>query len=300
MKTTDSNAIIMLIAASCIWGTTPLFAHAAFYYNVSPAMLVESRLLIGILAFYIIYGQKLSARKMNCYSTKSLLLCALCFIANYVLYHVGLIYTTPAAAQFIESTSPVFVLLFACIVKEEKLSLVKFAGTFICLIGTGLIFHSQVDIRGQMIGNILEMLAAMGWGCFIVQSSHVLKLCKPIPYLMAIFGISALLLFPFAVRELTVVEKDGLVVIVIMGIFHTSVAYYLYFEGLKRTSPVISGIIFALSPIVTLLLSTRVGKEHTTAEFLSGSLILLTGILITTMIKGSIPSAQVISDRYSS
>jgi drug/metabolite transporter (DMT)-like permease len=68
-----------------------------------------------------------------------------------------------------------------------------------------------------------------------------------------------------------------------MGFFHTFPAYILYFEGIKQTNPSSAGVVFALSPIITILLEGRLlGLLSAPIFYMGGALIISGAITVIT------------------
>ncbi|MFQ5815332.1 MAG: DMT family transporter, partial [Candidatus Hydrothermarchaeaceae archaeon] len=246
-----SMGLLLLLIASLIWSTTPVFSKLVYQDGLHPLLLVEFRLLMGFLFLLAIGKDPRSSRG----SYRDLVKLSVFGLgANYLVYHFSVYYTTASSAQVLEGTAPVFVLVFAFLMREEAVTPRKAAGVLLALMGTLLIFYSHFQ-RTFMVGDFLGVLAGLTWAYFIVQGSRTLKTIAPADSLVFLFGFSALLLAPFALSLRLVLSAKVALMVFSMGFLHTFAAYLLYFRGIKLTTPITAGVIFALNPLITVYLS---------------------------------------------
>ncbi len=266
--------IALLLASCIIWSSTPIFAKISYAY-IPPEILAELRLIFASFLFSII--------RMPVFSKEIFYLSAFGLSANYFFYHLGILYTTTPAAQSIESLAPIFVLIFAIIMKAEKINILKITAVLLSFFGSLLIFFSHFG-KEFIIGDILEIFAAITWGYFIVKSSKILRKHDVFTVLSSVFFMSSIIFMPFAVlfpknSDITI-SIASVSIIAIMGFLHTFLAYLIYYKGIKRTSPIIAGIVFSFSPIITFLLSEAFLEEYSTKSFVAGVLFISAALFI--------------------
>ena len=270
--------LLCLILAALIWSTTPIFSKVVYSLGMHPISLIEIRFLFGALFLILWKRPEINEIRLNLRNLTYLSVFGLS--ANYFFYHVGVFYTSASAAQVLESMAPIFVVVFAFLMKEEKISLKKVTGVLICVFGSALIFYSHVGIKSNLLGDALEVLAALSWGFFTVQSSRTLRRTSPLNSLVFLFLFSFIVFIPFNFIFKLALNFKAFGIACLMSFLHTFLAYLLYFEGIKRTSPTLSGVIFSLSPIFTIALSIIFLRETAGVEFYIGSAIAILGILI--------------------
>ncbi len=272
---------VFLLFVSCIiWSSTPIFAKIA-YSSLTPEVLANLRLIFAALLFFMI--------RKPVFTKDIILLSIFGLSANYFFYHVGILYTTTPAAQSIESLAPIFVLIFAILMKAEKVNMYKVLAVLLSFFGSILIFISHIG-KEFLIGDILEIFAAITWGYFIVKSSKVLREHDIFTVLSSVFFISSFVLLPFSVASSFInfhtsnfhiyPSFSSLYIVVIMGFLHTFLAYLIYYAGIRRTSPIISGIVFSFSPVLTLLFSEIFLDEYSTTTFIGGVLLISVALFI--------------------
>jgi len=282
-RNSASIGLLMLIVASLIWSTTPVLSKLVYNEGLHPLLLVEFRLLLGFLLL-LSMGKDPRPRKA---SYKDLVKLSIFGLGgNYLVYHFSVYYTTASSAQVLEGTAPAFVLIMAFLLREEALSLRKVSGVLLVLFGTLMIFYSHFQ-RIFIFGDFLGVLAGITWAYFITMGSRTLKTIGPADSLVFLFGFSALILLPFTLPLTLVLNTKVAFLVILLGVFHTFAAYMLYFKGIKLTTPITAGVIFALNPILTVYLSKNILGESSGLLYYLGVFVTILGVL-TVILKGSI------------
>jgi drug/metabolite transporter (DMT)-like permease len=275
------KGILYLLLASVIWSTTPIFAKVAYSAGTGPVELVEVRLFLGLIFMVGFYRGRIEVGCIRANLKPLFILALFGMAANYVLYHQGIYYTSASAAQVLESTAPFFIMVLALLMKEEELDTPKVLGSLLVVAGALVIFYYHLDAPGNLLGDGLEILAALTWGFFVVMSARTLRTLDSVTSLVAVFGISFFLILPLALFGSVELSLSGSLVGVSMGFVHTFLAYYLYFEGIRLTrSPILSGVIFSLSPILTIFWEALFLGISAGAGFYLGALVLLIGVMV--------------------
>ncbi|WP_456473880.1 DMT family transporter, partial [Candidatus Pyrohabitans sp.] len=188
-------------------------------------------------------------------------------------------YTSAAAAQVLESTSVAFAALFACLLREERLSQRRLTAILASIAGSALIFYSHAS-GINLLGDALAILAALTWALFTVLASRLLASLRGEEVLLLTFIIAALVLLPFAAASPMPSLQGGLIAIA-MGAAHTFLAYLLYFRGIARAKAIAATLAFALSPVVAIALSALFLQEALTSAFYAGASLILAGIAVS-------------------
>jgi DME family drug/metabolite transporter len=291
LRDNTTIGLLLLLIASLIWSTTPVFAKLVYQDGLHPLLLVEFRLLIGFLLLLALGNDP---RRMKNSYRDLIKLSVFGLGANYLIYHFSVYYTTASAAQVLEGTAPVFVLVLALLMREETVNIHKAIGVSLALIGTILIFNSHHE-NTSTLGDFLGLLAGLTWAYFTTQGKKTLKKLAPMESLVFLFGFSALLLLPFTLPlQLVLTHRVGLLVL-FMGFLHTFAAYIFYFRGIKLTTPITAGVVFALNPLLTVYLSNLLLGESVGKIYYLGVLATIAGVLVV-IVKGGVIKSQALSD----
>ena len=93
----------------------------------------------------------------------------------------GVSLTSAANTGFIFATAPVWGLLFGFVLGLERPTWRGAAGVGLSILGIGVIFYEGLRLEGaSLIGDLLVLLAAMGFGAYTVLSMRVLVRYSPL------------------------------------------------------------------------------------------------------------------------
>ncbi len=263
--------LLYLISASLIWSSTPIFVKISMLYDVNPLNIAFFRLFFGGIFLIIITRRFIINRELITLSIFGLGL-------NFLTYHGGLYFTTSSAAQFLESLSIIFVIIFLKYM-NIKIKRHEYFATILAFFGIFLIFHSHKALRELLIGDFLEIIAAISWAYFIVKSKFLLKNLGELYLLSNLYIISSVMLLPsIFIFE---INFETILFSILMTIIHTIIAYNLYYKGIKHSSPIAAAISFNLSPVFTLIMSKILLKEFINFEFLLGCILIIISLFIS-------------------
>lgn len=171
---------------------------------------------------------------------------------------------------------------------EERLKKTKVFGMLTGFTGIIIIFSDNFSIRFNMM-EFLGMAAVVGSG--IIQSFVVVLIKKEGKHLnpfsmnlvpMAIAAVG-FLITGFLVEDVSRNRFDlnGILSVLYLGIFGSIVTFTTYYWLLKKVSVLLMSLIAFITPIIALILGWLVYNEKLTMFHLTGSIFVLTGLLIS-------------------
>jgi len=268
----------MFLSAMGIFGTIGL---AVRYIPLSSAVIACIRGFMGLvflLGIMILTKQKPDFPAIG----KNLPLLAVSGAAmgfNWILLFESYRYTTVATATICYYLAPLMLLL-ACPLLGEKLTVKKLLCVGVALVG--LIFVSGVL---QQIPSVDQLLGiAFGLGAAVLYASVMFmnKKLSPIPaYDKTILqlGSAAIVILPY------IILTEGLpsfnltasqwVLLVVVGVVHTGIAYALYFGSMKNLRAQTIAVFSYLDPVIAVLLSALVLREAMTWDNILGAVLIL-------------------------
>ena len=274
----DPKSLAMLLSSMLIFGSIGVFRR---YIPLPSAFLAFSRGMIGglmILSFMLATkrGGKigLTARQM------ALLACAGAAIGvNWILLFEAYNHTTVAVATLCYYMQPTIVTLLSPLVFHERLTAKKAACAAVAVIGMALVsgvlgcaqsggakgvllglgaaaFYSAVVILNKKIGGVnayrktaVEMLSA---GLVML------------PYLLLTGGFG-----------LGPVSAGALIMLLVVGVVHTGLAYLLYFGSMDGLRVQSIAILSYADPVSALLFSALFRREPLSAPGLLGAALII-------------------------
>ncbi len=282
----NTNARICMIAAMAIFGTIGVFRK---YIPLSSAWvaLVRGLLGVGFLMAYIIF-RRIPMDKAAIKKHIGTLLLSGAFIGiNWVLLFESYQYATVAVSTLCYYMAPVFVLLVSPFVLKEKLTIRKSLCIVVALIG--MVFVSGVLEQGaggqvQLKGIIFGLGAAVLYAIVIILNQRLGEVPTYDKTIVQLGSASlVLLIYVFFAEGL---PKDAITwqiaaLLLVVGIVHTGIAYALYFGAMNNLKAQTIALLAYIDPIVALLLSVVLLKEHMTPLSGIGAVLVLAATLVS-------------------
>ena len=282
----ETNAKASLILAMVIFGTIGIFRK---YIPLPSGIVACARGILGV-AFLLIFI-KLKKIKMDKNSIKEHLIILLVsggFIGlNWVLLFESYRYTSVAVATLCYYMAPIFVMIVSPFLLKEKLTAKKVLCVIVALIG--MVFVSGVIDGG--IKGVSELKGILfGLGAAALYASVVMmnqKLGKVPTYDKTIMqlGAAAVVLIPyiFLVEDLSAITVTPLILIMllIVGVVHTGIAYALYFGSMNGLKAQTVALFSYIDPIVAIILSAMFLKEPMTIYSGIGAVLVLGATMIS-------------------
>lgn len=282
----ETNAKASLILAMVIFGTIGIFRK---YIPLPSGIVACARGILGV-AFLLIFI-KLKKIKMDKNSIKAhltILLVSGGFIGlNWVLLFESYRYTSVAVATLCYYMAPIFVMIVSPFLLKEKLTVKKVLCVIVALIG--MVFVSGVIDGG--IKDVSELKGILfGLGAAALYASVVMmnqKLGKVPTYDKTIIqlGAAAVVLIPyiFLVEDLSAIAVTPLILIMllIVGVVHTGIAYALYFGSMNGLKAQTVALFSYIDPIVAIILSAMFLKEPMTIYSGIGAVLVLGATMIS-------------------
>lgn len=268
----------MLLGAMGIFGTIGLIVR---YIPLSSAVIACARGFMGLV--FLLGVMLFTKKKPNLPAIRrNLLLLAVSGAAmgfNWILLFESYRYTTVATATVCYYLAPLMLLL-ACPLLGERLTAKKLLCVGIALVG--LVFVSgvlqQIPTKEELWG------IAFGLGAAVLYASVMFmnKKLSPIPaYDKTILqlGSAAIVILPYILLteglpsfSLTAIQW---VLLIMVGIVHTGIAYALYFGSMKNLRAQTIAVFSYLDPVIAVLLSALVLRETMTWGNILGAILIL-------------------------
>lgn len=283
-KSTSSK--IQLISSMVIFGTIGIFVR---YIPLPSSVIAFVRGLVGTLFSVMVVIAKKEKLPADVIKKKLPLLClsgaALGF--NWILLFEAYRFTTVATATLCYYFAPIFVILASPIVFKERITLRKMLCVLAALVG--MVFVSGVAENGiptidEAMGVILGIGAALLY-CTVVLINKKLADISPNQKTTFQLGISAVIVLPYIlltenVAGLTLTAQCTIMLLVV-GVVHTGIAYTLYFSSIKDLKTQTVAIFSYIDPVVAIILSAVILKEHMSFLSIVGAVLILGSALVS-------------------
>lgn len=276
----------LLILAMVIFGTVGIFRR---YISLSSSVVALVRGIIGtlfLLAYLKFRGQQIDQASVRKHFPV-LLISGAAIGFNWILLFEAYLYTSVATATLCYYLAPILVILGAAVFLRESLSLKKIICTAAALVG--MVFVSGVTESGGV--KLAEMKGILfGLGAALLYASVILmnKKMTDIPALdKTVFqlGFAALALLPYVLMteqpSQMQLEPIALVLLIVMGIVHTGIAYLLYFGSMGGLKANTIALLSYIDPVLAIILSAVIFREPMTIGSTIGAVLILGAAFIS-------------------
>jgi len=166
--------------------------------------------------------------------------CTLFVIANKL--------TTAANTIMLQSTNPIFVILFSAVFKNEKPSRRDLITSVMVLFGITLFFFDQLSFSG-LLGNIIAVFSGVCFAAAFIFTCEAKNLHETMSGVLLGHLFSFVLSIPFLFIYPIVPTKESIGAILILGIFQLGLPYVLFSAGAAVCSPLAVSLLSMLEPI---------------------------------------------------
>jgi drug/metabolite transporter (DMT)-like permease len=237
--------MIELILSMIIWGTVGLFAILS---KVSALEIAFYRCLIGsiCLGVYLFHGKK------SIPFNKSLIkigLAGIFLVLNWVFLFKSFQVSSITIGNMSYYLQPLILLTLGVLFFKEKLQAYKVALILFALIGVMMtILAKNIPIHNILIGAVFALIAALFYSILtILMRSNKMGFFEVI-FVQLVIGL--IVLVPFI--HFSKLSWLSIIYLIIIGIVHTVIAYYLYYKSIGKVDLTSIAIVSYLDPIIAI------------------------------------------------
>lgn len=284
---TRSRVLIGLSMA--IFGTIGLFVRGIDLPSSETALFRAVLAVLAIGLFLLATGQRLHFKDMG----KELLLLAASGIAmgfNWILLFEAYKYTTISMATLSYYAAPILITLASTFIFREPLTRVKTLCFIMSTAGILLITLKGSDAADTSSAGVMSGMGTdhigilFGLGAAVLYASVVLlnKLIRNVDGIQRTFlqfVAAVVTLFPYVMLtggiHLGGLNRTGWILLLIVGLLHTGVAYCMYFSSLQHVPGQEAAVLSYIDPLLAVILSVLVLHEPMNGwQLLGGAMIL--------------------------
>ncbi len=278
---------LSIFAAALFWGSSGTAAKFLFEHDISPLLVVESRVIIAaviLTVFFLLTNPQ--SLKIKIEDLRDFVLLGIIGVAgsNYT-YYMAIQVTSVGIAILMQYTAPVLVALFMVMTKQEKISKVKILAIALSLAGCAVMLGAfNPDVHITTFGIFLGALSAFCFAFFNVFNKVASKhysVWTALTYTLISASVFWLTLDLFIHTGIRVVNISEMATLAIFSFMSVLIPYFFYFTGLRLLLPSTAIIISTLEPVVAIITSFVVLRE--TLHFLQvtgGALVILAVTLL--------------------
>lgn len=279
MKT---DKTIKYLFAVILYGTIGYFLH---YVYVASEFVVMCRGLIGSLFILLVMfiNKDLPDLKAIRNNLFYLAISGIALGLNWVFLFSGYKYSI-SISSLCNYTAPIMVVIISSIFLKEKITpkqIVCIVCSFIgILLISGIFDNNETN---NMHGFIYGLLAAIGF-VVLVLFNRKLKNIKPLDKTVVQLFFSFITVLPYVLINKNIptsLDRDSILIIILLGILHTGVAYILYFGSIDTLPVSKVAILGYIEPVLSIITGVVFFKEQLSVLGGIGALLILASALIS-------------------
>ena len=276
----------MFISSMLIFGTIGVFRR---YIPLPSALLAFARGILGGLFLLVITlaSRKSAVEKLSMRAVSALALTGALIGINWMLLFEAYNHTTVAVATLCYYMQPTIVILLSPFVFKEKLTPRKALCAAVSILGmvlvSGVLGEGEAR-HGDMPGILLGLAAAAFYAAVIILNKRIgsvdtyqrttVQLLSAgiimIPYLLLTGGMDGMAFSPLL-----------LLLVLLVGIVHTGIAYALYFGGMNGLSVQTIAVLSYIDPVSALFFSAFLLKEPLSLLNVVGAILIIGSALVS-------------------
>lgn len=275
------SALLQMLISMAIFGTIGIFRTCIPLPSGFIAMIRGFVGAVFLLIVMFVRGRKpdLSGIRKN---AGKLCLSGAFLGVNWILLFEAISQAGPSVATLCYYLAPIFIIIVSPFMLKERLSAKKIA--CVCVALSGMVFVSGI-LRGETAvhfkGVALGLAAAVFYACVVLTNKKIIGISANDRTVMQLIA-STLVLLPYVL----IAEKGAfalfaasnakvMLMLALLGVVHTGLAYALYFGSLKSIKAQTAAILSYIDPMLTLVLSALLGIDQIDAFGVIGAVLIL-------------------------
>lgn len=267
----------MNIGAMLIFGTLGIFI---FNLSLPSSVIAMLRAVIGTVSigfFMLVTKQKLDFKVIR-NNLKYLLISGIALGFNWILLFEAYRYTTIAVATLCYYMAPVFVILLSPLVLKEKLTPTMAVCSAVAILGAVLISGATAGEGKSFKGIIFGLIAAVLY-CGIILTNKFIRNQSSTETTFLQLAISAVIMILYIsfTEKVTLADFDTktIILVLVVGIIHTGIAYVLYFGSVQRIPAQTAAVFSYIDPVSSIILSAVLLSQKMSLLQIIGTVLIL-------------------------
>jgi drug/metabolite transporter (DMT)-like permease len=275
------NGKMRLIITMLIFGSIGVFVKKIDLSSSEIAFLrgVIGSIFLLLVSLLIKHKPSFKALKQNAIL---LLLSGGAIGLNWIFLFESYRYTTVSNATISYYFAPIFVMILAPWVLKEKLTSVKVACIIAAMLGLFLIVNPGAETasgsQNHTAGILYGLLAAALYSSVILMNKFIKNLSGFETTLVQLMA-GAIVLLPYILWQgdlnFAGLDSTSIVFILLLGIVHTGLAYFLYFTSIQQLKGQTIAVLSYIDPISAVIIAAIFLSESMTWMQMAGGILIL-------------------------
>ena len=280
---------IALLVVQMFFGAAAMLGKLALM-AFPPVAIVGFRVAGAALAFTLLQSRRGGMRlERGAHYLHFALFACFGVIFNQLLFFKGLSLTTATNTSLLAVMIPVFAILVSVVIGNDKLTVLKAAGTI--LAGGGVVYlidPSNASFSSATTqGDILVILNSMSYATYIAVSKRLITHYGALKSIAWVFLFASIVNVPLGLYSLSAVDVGqinlrGWLALGGVVLFSTILAYYWNAWALARVSPAVVAVYTYLQPLIGTLLAIFILGEAWKPRIFAAMILIFSGVFLVT------------------
>ena len=205
---------------------------------------------------------------------------------HWVVFFAGIQYSTVAIGLVTFSTCPVFVALLEPFFFKEPFRLSAVLAALLVMTGVAIISGVHTGELVFLKGIFFGITGGFSFAVLQLLNRRLAGNDGALVTSLAQSGVAAVLLLPVVYTGLSSIQSHQWLLLMILGVACTAIAYTLFIAALKRLKVSTASLIAAgLEPVYGVLLAMVILSQKPSAHVLAGGAIILFTVVLVTLQK---------------
>ncbi|WP_434797121.1 DMT family transporter [Terrisporobacter vanillatitrophus] len=285
-----------LIIAMLIWGSIGIFVR---YINFTSSQIALVRAIVGsifLMIFSMISKESLSKEKIKS-NLVVLICCGICLGFNWIFLFQAYHYTTISTATICYYLAPIIVMFLSPFLLKEKLNSVKISCIVAAMIGMLCIVGIDKNSMGKndMVGILYGLSAACLYSSVVILNKFLKDISGRDSAIVQL-SVAAIFLLPYVAFtekiSLIGVSSQSIILLLVVGVVHTGVAYLLYFTVIQKIESQTVAIYSYVDPISAIIMSAIILSESMSLLQIIGGILILGSTFISEIYSNKMKSQE--------
>lgn len=288
MKQIENKKVICFIVLSAFIFSTMEVALKIGGGTFDPLQITLLRFVIGGVVLFPMALSDLRRRQVRLLKSDynyMTVLGILCICVSMLFFQIGVMNSNASTAAVIFSVNPMFTMIFAHFLTEEKMNRRKALALLVSFAGIVVMINPLSMVKGNtVVGMICIILGAMSFGLYSAVGKLRIGTLggmaqTSISFILGSIGLFVIMLF-MGRPILKDISFSTVPILLYIGIVVTGIGYLLYFKAIEYGGAAKGSVVFFVKPVIAPVVAQAVLGEVITVQTVAGVGILLIGSYI--------------------
>lgn len=277
----NRRALALLLILAALWGSSYMFIKIGLEDDLSPAMIVFTRTLLGALALLPFALERGAFRGLRPLLAPVLVLAAIQVAGPFMLISYGEQHISSGLTGILVASAPIFTALLAPLFDTaERSTGTALAGIGIGILGVGLILGVDLgDASSALGGGLLVLAASAGYavGGFMVKKSFSAH--DAIGVVTSTMALSAIMSLPVAAATAPGAAPGGgtILAMLALGVGGTGIAFAIFYTLIAELGPARASLVAYIAPGFAVFYGVTLQGEELTLSTVAGLVLIVGG-----------------------